>query len=177
MHWETMLCFSTYLSSSCNLLLKFLRDWPSNCQHLPPSEILPPAAVARRLARHLRTVEGCDFVIANTHMRLIEDLEVSNATQQDAERVDLLLGGHDHDVVCRFLGDKDDDPETIIEGKSNEEVVLNGKVNKNLSGDIRIVKSGTDWRGYSEVELIVDRCANTGKARLIDINGRLSLET
>lgn len=141
-----------------------VRDWPSNCQHLPPSHILSPTVISQRLAKHLRTVEGCDFVIALTHMRLVEDLAVSNATGHGEERVDLLLGGHDHEVVCRFAGDVSDDPSIILQGRANDDVIRHGQV-ANVEGTVRIVKSGTDWKSYSVVQLIAGRDEG-GKAYL-----------
>lgn len=63
-------------------------------------------------------------------MRLTEDLAVSNATVRGEERVDILLGGHDHEVVCRFLGDVDDNPETILQNRINEDIVLDGQVSE-----------------------------------------------
>ncbi|OKL64609.1 hypothetical protein UA08_00561 [Talaromyces atroroseus] len=91
-------------------------DWPSNCKHLPHCTLLDPAAVARQVAAHLRRSEECDLVIAVTHMRLIDDLVVSNATLSGDERVDLVLGGHDHHVIRREPGDNNMDPETIQSG-------------------------------------------------------------
>lgn len=127
--------------------------------------------VSQRLARYLRTVEQCDFVIAITHMRLIEDLAVSNATVLGEERVDLLLGGHDHEVVCRFVGDVDDNPETILQSRLNQDIIEDGQVAE-MRGDVRIVKSGTDWKSYSVVNLIVEKLEN-GKARLLTVKCRL----
>lgn len=134
-----------------------LRDWPSNCQHLPASDILGPADVARRLARTLRVDHQCDFVIAITHMRLVEDLEVADATVHGEARVDLLLGGHDHEVVCRFAGDTNVDPGVIIQGRKNGDVTSDGQVRVETEGEVRIVKSGTDWRSYSVIHLTLDR--------------------
>lgn len=106
-------------------------------------------------------------------MRLIEDLAVSNATVLGEERVDLLLGGHDHEVVCRFGGDVDDNPETILQGWLNKDVVVDGKVAK-MRGNVRIVKSGTDWKSYSIVDLIVERLENS-KAHLLTVRCMLHL--
>lgn len=147
-----------------------LSDWPSNCQHLPPSRILSPVAVSRRLAKYLRTVEKCDFVIGITHMRLVEDLAVSRATLCGDERVDLILGGHDHQVVCRLAGDFNENPDVILQGRQNEDIVSQGQV-MNINGTVRIVKSGTDWKGYSIVNLLVTRDQN-GKAYLETVKCR-----
>ncbi|KAK2841654.1 hypothetical protein FQN49_006042 [Arthroderma sp. PD_2] len=143
-------------------------DWPSNCQHLPPSHFLPPIAVAQRLAKHLRTVEGCDFVIAITHMRLAEDLSVSNATTDGEGRIDLLLGGHDHEVICRYLGDTDENPGCILQGMTDSDSLVRDGKTINVEGDVRVIKSGTDWRSYSVVKLNVERKSD-GKARLNNV--------
>ncbi|EEQ35202.1 2,3-cyclic-nucleotide 2-phosphodiesterase [Microsporum canis CBS 113480] len=150
-------------------------DWPSNCQHLPPALFLSPKEVARRLAKHLRTVEGCDFVIAVTHMRLTEDLYVANTTLDGEERIDLLLGGHDHEVLCRSLGDIDDNPGSILQGITDSESRIRDGETVHVEGSIRIVKSGTDWRSYSVVQLKVRR-ENDGKAYLDNIEGTKSRE-
>ncbi|DAA76892.1 TPA_exp: putative 5'-nucleotidase [Trichophyton benhamiae CBS 112371] len=143
-------------------------DWPSNCQHLPPARFLSPAEVAHKLAVRLRTVEGCDFVIAVTHMRLAEDLSVSNATLDGDGRIDLLLGGHDHDVVCRILGDTDDNPGIILQGITDSAArIRNGEI-VHVEGNVRVIKSGTDWRSYSVVQLKV-RKGGDGKAQLDNI--------
>ncbi|KAL8639822.1 MAG: hypothetical protein Q9228_003196, partial [Teloschistes exilis] len=132
-------------------------DWPSNCQHLPPSDTLGPADVARRLARILRVDHQCDFVIAITHMRLVEDLEVADATVHGEARVDLLLGGHDHEVVCRFAGDTNVHPRVITQGRKNGDVTSDGQVSVETEREVRIVKSGTDWRSYSVIHSTLDR--------------------
>ncbi|KAL8727196.1 MAG: hypothetical protein Q9166_006233, partial [cf. Caloplaca sp. 2 TL-2023] len=108
------------------------------------------------LAKTLRVDERCDFVIAITHMRLIEDLDVANATMNGESRVDLVLGGHDHQVLCRLAGDTNVDPEAIMEGKLNDDIIEGGRVRPNVEGNVRIVKSGTDWRSYSIIRLMVD---------------------
>lgn len=132
------------------------RDWPSNCEKLPPCYIESPAKTAQRVAYHLRVRESCDVVIALTHMRLAEDMEVAEATRTGPSRVDLLLGGHDHEVVRRFGGDTDTDPATIEQGCNNEDVTADGLI-RDTQGDIRIVKSGTDWRGLSLVRMMIQK--------------------
>ncbi|KAL4808426.1 Metallo-dependent phosphatase-like protein [Aspergillus unguis] len=134
-------------------------DWPSNCRHLPPCEFQPPVEAACRLARHLRTNEGCHLVIALTHMRVPEDMAVANATVSGDCRIDLLLGGHDHEVLRRFAGDTDLSSLNVEQGRKLADIEANGEVS-DAEGDIRIVKSGTDWRAMSLVRLIVQRDEN-----------------
>ncbi|KAL4821736.1 Metallo-dependent phosphatase-like protein [Aspergillus spinulosporus] len=131
-------------------------DWPSNCELLPPCEFEPPVQAARRLARHLRVQERCDLVVALTHMRVPEDMAVANATVSGDSRIDLLLGGHDHDVLRRFAGDTDFTAGNVEQGRKVTEVEVDGRV-PDAEGNIRLVKSGTDWRGLSLVRLIVQR--------------------
>ncbi|KAL4797213.1 Metallo-dependent phosphatase-like protein [Aspergillus venezuelensis] len=131
-------------------------DWPSNCELLPPCDFEPPVDAARRLARHLRVNERCDLIIALTHMRVPEDMAVANATTSGESRIDLLLGGHDHEVLRRFTGDSDLIAQNVEQGRKINEVEVDGKV-PNAEGDIRLVKSGTDWRALSLIRLTVKR--------------------
>ncbi|CAF0987732.1 unnamed protein product [Brachionus calyciflorus] len=78
--------------------------------------------VGKRLANELRNVDKVDYVIALTHMRLPNDLELA----EEVPEIDLILGGHDHNYVCESV---------------------NGKW---------VVKSGTDFRELSLVEIGLD---------------------
>lgn len=162
--WQGRKVYSLYIVFEGRL--NSLSDWQSNCQNLPPSEIQSPVMVAQGLARNLRIAEKCDFVIAITHMRLVEDLAVSVATLSGDEKVDLILGGHDHEVICRLAGDLNRDPSLMVEGRDDKSVVSQELVTS-TKGKVRIVKSGTDWRSYSRVDLLVTR----------DSKGRAHLET
>ncbi|KAK7040889.1 hypothetical protein VNI00_009485 [Paramarasmius palmivorus] len=111
-------------------------DWPSNCQHLPRDTVIEnPVSAAQRLARELRTKENVDLVVAVSHMRIEEDRRVSEGCASGESKVDIILGGHDH--------------EFMVEG---EHLTIQG--NKS-SGDIRIVKSGTDFRSYSVIRVLL----------------------
>ncbi|KAF2148583.1 2,3-cyclic-nucleotide 2-phosphodiesterase [Myriangium duriaei CBS 260.36] len=134
-------------------------DWPSNCRELPHCTIESPVEVARACTRRLRCTERCDFVIGVTHMRLAEDIEVSEALRfaPSDEHVDLLLGGHDHELLRRYGGQTSDyskDP-TIIDCSFHGTT----EALSQARGDIRIVKSGTDWNSLSCVRLQIDRAA------------------
>ncbi|KAG5984332.1 hypothetical protein E4U55_005217 [Claviceps digitariae] len=135
-------------------------DWPSNCLPLPPCDIKDPPAFAHTTARHLRECENCHVVIALTHMRLAEDMAVLKKTQTGSERIDLLLGGHDHDVVQRASTDSDTDPSVAWESLRpvGDGAGAGGLIS--ASGDVRIVKSGTDWKGLSVVRLRVGKDAD-----------------
>ncbi|KAK8071154.1 2-3-cyclic-nucleotide 2-phosphodiesterase [Apiospora hydei] len=147
-------------------------DWPSNCRELPRCIIEDPIESVRACTRHLRRVAGCDFVIAVTHMRLAEDIELSEALGGDGEvavdpdeRLDLILGGHDHDLLRRYGGDlkryatRAKDPR-VLDCHDTDAAAdsINGMVPK-ARGAVRIVKSGTDWEGLSCVTLHVDHRA------------------
>ena len=47
-------------------------------------------------ARRLREEDGCDLVIALTHMRVQHDEKFA----REIPGVDLVLGGHDHEYYC-----------------------------------------------------------------------------
>ncbi|KAL3961233.1 hypothetical protein ACCO45_002756 [Purpureocillium lilacinum] len=138
-------------------------DWPSNCRELPHCTIASPVDVSRACARHLRQTAKCDFVVALTHMRLAEDIEVSEALRTGPlqERVDLLLGGHDHELLRRYGGEVSAQGKNpmVIDCSHSGQDGLKGPVAEvpEARGDIRIVKSGSDWHSLSCVRLHVGR--------------------
>lgn len=81
-------------------------------------------------------------------MRLVEDLAVSGDTLWGDGRVDLVLGGHDHHVIRRDIKDTNPDPEVLQSGFHD----TCGEVS-DFKGHVRIVKSGTDWRGLSVIRI------------------------
>jgi hypothetical protein len=125
---------------------------------------------ARILARYLRQVQKCDVVIAITHMRLAEDLKVADATAaQDDCHINLLLGGHDHEVVCRVAGDTCSDASRIWQNAANDDIIRKGRV-ITRSGKVRIVKSGSDFQSFSKIRLLVQRTSK-GKVSVIKTTG------
>lgn len=90
-----------------------------------------PAEVATRLAQELKA-EGADVVIALTHMRMPNDVLLA----QNAKGLDLILGGHDHEVYYEFV---------------------NG---------IHVAKSGTEFRYASIVTITKEDGAKDGKCNI-----------
>ncbi|EFE34384.1 UDP-sugar hydrolase, putative [Trichophyton benhamiae CBS 112371] len=123
--------------------------------------ICDPASVARTTARYLRESKKCDLVIALTHMRLAEDIAVSRNTKTGSGRIDLILGGHDHDIVQRSSTDSNNDPRAHHQGSTPDSAT--GILC--TEGNIRIIKSGTDWNGLSVLRLTVSKQAD-GKSSI-----------
>ncbi|KAF8840285.1 5'-nucleotidase [Paxillus ammoniavirescens] len=110
-------------------------DWPSNCPYLPADcTILDPIPVAHRVSHTLRSAHRVDIVIAITHMRHEEDFLLAKSCQQ---QVDLVLGGHDHDLA--------------VHGAS---LMM---INDAFEGNVKVIKSGTDFRNYSDIKMVVYR--------------------
>ncbi|EGX95968.1 5'-nucleotidase [Cordyceps militaris CM01] len=129
-------------------------------------ELEHPATVAKRVATRLRLEESCDVVIAVTHMRLVEDLETLNSTLSGPERIDLILGGHDHYVVRRDPSDDNANPEVLQSGLHEQ-----GAAMTECDGDFRIIKSGTDWRGLSILQLRLGS-KDEGERTILDMSLR-----
>lgn len=81
-----------------------------------------------RLAKELREVYKCDFVIALTHMRNNNDLILTN----ECQGIDFILGGHDHVDFLDKVFDMQKFPHVLY------------------------VKSGTDFQNLSEI--VVRKC-------------------
>lgn len=157
---------------TCGDILTVYRDWPSNCRELPICTIAQPVDAARRDALFLRRVENCDFVVAISHMRVAEDIQLSEELYHGEDSIDLILGGHDHDVLRRYKGECSKsclDPSLIDCSMSNDAATASDSATQiDIRGPVRIVKSGTDWNGLSCVNLKVNRAVN-GAAYLTGI--------
>ncbi|KAG5718664.1 Trifunctional nucleotide phosphoesterase protein YfkN [Termitomyces sp. T112] len=107
------------------------------------------------LSRRLRTEHQCDLIIALTHSRVPNDISLAKSLQSlspsaqeahpvsSSHGVDIILGGHDHlYFVSKGV--------STWEGYDFNEVVLGAEEDQ---GDVLIVKSGTDFRELSELNL------------------------
>ena len=67
---------------------------------LPPNLVYKSAsATAEELVPCLRA-QGCEFIIALTHMREPNDIKLAQETPEGL--IDLILGGHDHITIMRL---------------------------------------------------------------------------
>ncbi|KAM7216589.1 Metallo-dependent phosphatase-like protein [Rhypophila decipiens] len=80
------------------------REWLETINSLPPNLIYKSAStVARELVPKLRA-EGCEVIIALTHMREPNDNKLAEQVgNDDGQGIDLILGGHDHFYNHSFI--------------------------------------------------------------------------
>ncbi|KAK7868782.1 hypothetical protein R5R35_003628 [Gryllus longicercus] len=69
------------------------QEWLDTLSNINPEEVtfLDFVEAGRKLGAQLKQ-EGCDYVIALTHMRTPNDIKLA----ENVEEIDLILGGHDH---------------------------------------------------------------------------------
>ncbi|KAJ3202531.1 hypothetical protein HK099_001813 [Clydaea vesicula] len=102
--------------------------------HMPEVFFKDFIEVGTDLSNELKSEpHNCDLVVALTHMRLPNDVLLS----QKVPNIDLVLGGHDHFYK--------------IEGNDVDEYKPNF-----FKGDIRVVKSGCDFKEFSFITLETD---------------------
>lgn len=103
-------------------------EWLETLSNVDPENVTYTDYVdkGRELAQQLKE-QGCDYIIALTHFRTPNDIRCA----ENAEEIDLFLGGHDHDYE-------------IIKVKNNDKITL---------------KSGTDFREFSVLTLTRDDSA------------------
>ena len=72
------------------------KEWLDTLAAINPNEVIYTDFVqaANTLASELKDSQNCDIVIALTHMRQPNDIKLA----ENSPRIDLILGGHDHDV-------------------------------------------------------------------------------
>ena len=75
------------------------KEWLDTLAAINPNEVTYTdyVEIGDILATKLRNEEKCDIVIALTHMRNPNDLILA----EKVPKIDLILGGHDHDVEKR----------------------------------------------------------------------------
>ena len=90
------LTFYIYLPLKIGLVEK---EWLDTLAAINPNEVIYTdfVEIGDRLAAKLKDEDGCDIVIALTHMRNPNDIKLA----QNVPRIDLVLGGHDHDVEMK----------------------------------------------------------------------------
>ncbi|KAF9228782.1 Metallo-dependent phosphatase [Gyrodon lividus] len=131
-------------------------DWISTVSSWPPNfKFQDMAETGRELSRLLRGEHRCDLIIALTHARVPNDIQLAKdlfASSPSAQKarpiagehgVDIILGGHDH-VYFASKG------MTTWEGYDTSKPSIGSQDDH---GDILVVKSGTDFRDLSELTL------------------------
>ena len=75
------------------------REWLDTLAAINPNEVTYTDFVemGNILATKLKDEDSCDIVIALTHMRNPNDIKLA----EKVPSIDLILGGHDHDVEKR----------------------------------------------------------------------------
>ena len=112
-----------------------------------------PEDAARRLCKHLRENEGCDLVIALTHMRGPNDDLLARAK---VPGLDLILGGHDHDYAHNLNIISSQQTSSSSSSSSLSSTTSTTSASTATSHSIDIVpsiKSGSDFRFISEIRL------------------------
>lgn len=132
------------------------RDWIATVPSFPPNfRYRSMVQVAKMLSKELRDPSGkhrCDIVIALTHCRLPNDIDLANAlgatrdAPENEHGVDLVLGGHDHTYyvgkgIDEYVGE---DWQTSLPGKEKDTACM-------------VMKSGTDFHDLSEIELQISQ--------------------
>lgn len=62
-------------------------------------DYVPYTECASAMAKELRSEHGCTFIVALTHMRVGDDVNLAETVPD----VDIILGGHDHIIWKRFV--------------------------------------------------------------------------
>lgn len=152
-------------------------DWITtlNCFDVEDIRFRDIVKDTERWARVLREEEGCDFVIALTHMRVPNDIKLAN----ESAGVDIFLGGHDHVEFFTLFSNL----------LKHLKIYAHQKIKENF-----IVKSGCDYRNFSHIviekgtltadeqndspkEPINDKNVETGKEYLYQIKeGKFKLK-
>lgn len=131
--------------------IKTISSWPPNYKYKDMK------TVALDLSKQLRDPDGphkCDIIIALTHSRLPNDIQLAKDLHArigsgvvSEHGCDIILGGHDHFYyVSKFV--QDATPETW-KGYDMTQSFLGAEEDDG----VLVIKSGTDFRDLSEIHL------------------------
>ncbi|KAG9290588.1 hypothetical protein G9A89_020958 [Geosiphon pyriformis] len=127
------------------------KEWLETIPSLPPTlKYIDFVTVGKQLSTMLRDPNGpyaVDLVIALTHSRLPNDIILAKKCKDD---IDLILGGHDH---FYYIGKGCQ----VVEGWTRDEI--DGSEDDD---GVRVVKSGTDFRELSLLDIHVDVVSRDG---------------
>ncbi|XP_067652872.1 mannosylglucosyl-3-phosphoglycerate phosphatase-like [Haliotis asinina] len=103
-------------------------EWIETLATLDPEDVtyLDFVTEGQRLANLLKKEQGCEMVIALTHMRWPNDQRLAEMVPD----IDIILGGHDHDYGVEMV--------------NNKYIVKSGTDFRNLS-NIKVTRSGDGW--------------------------------
>ncbi|CAB3979105.1 5 -nucleotidase-like isoform X2 [Paramuricea clavata] len=125
----------------------------------------------RRLCSQLRQ-EGCDFIIALTHMREPNDIKLA----ENVSEIDLILGGHDHHYEIREVkGTKIFKSGTDFRNFSEIEVVFSSNDD---SYEIQSKKHEItkDVPENPEIKVVVDKYLDIVKEKMEGVLGNIEVE-
>ena len=94
-------CMRTAIVHKAGLKIGFIgiaeREWINTFKNLEVDLVYSNyKRCATEYAKKLREVDGCNMVIALTHMRVNHDEKFA----REVPGIDLVLGGHDHEYYC-----------------------------------------------------------------------------
>ncbi|KAJ1948861.1 hypothetical protein FBU59_001401 [Linderina macrospora] len=158
------------------------KEWLDTLPCLPPTFqyhdfILEARKMAERLRDRSDPDMSCDLVICLSHMRLPNDIKLADACK---DVVDLVLSGHDHFYYLGSGIDTFEDPLRDQVPEDSEDVrMFEGwqTERKHLAeGEQgrRLVKSGTDFRDLSEIQLTLDRSSKLTVSRVSVVRHRVT---
>lgn len=122
-------------------------------------EFLPIVATANLTAEKLKRDEGCDAVIALTHIGYNPaGLPGDSVLATNSRDIDIIIGGHSHDVI---------DPKT-------EKGARRSRLRNIEGGEVLVVQTGKSGRNLGKIEINLDSLGIGGRPNyeLIRIDGR-----
>ncbi|XP_039298682.1 trifunctional nucleotide phosphoesterase protein YfkN isoform X3 [Nilaparvata lugens] len=147
------------------------REWLDTLATINPDEVtfLDFVDVGNKLGDKLKQ-EGCDYVIALTHMRMPNDIRLA----ENSTHIDLILGGHDHNYDVRKVNDR-----YII--KSGTDFRQMSRVTVSFCGstaDVRCEKIDITAAAYNEDELTqtqLERFSGVMEGKMSELLGEFAV--
>ncbi|XP_068147223.1 mannosylglucosyl-3-phosphoglycerate phosphatase isoform X1 [Drosophila tropicalis] len=150
------------------------REWLETLPTIDPNEVtyIDYVEAGNRLARELRN-EGCDLIIALTHMRTPNDINLA----EKCNGIDIILGGHDHvrevtEINGKMIVKSGTDFQqfsviTMERDKTNRE---------HFTTDVKCVDVTAKIPEDKDLKMELDKYAKFIESKLSDVMGVFSVE-
>lgn len=148
------------------------REWLDTLATLNPDELtfIDFVEAGSKLAAQLKK-EGCDYVIALTHMRMPNDIKLA----ESCDEIDLILGGHDHIYAVEKINGK-----TILKSGTDffnfSKVTLNFADAKNVTVDVEEIKVDEKYEEDNELKEQLQKYTSLIEGKLDEVLGEFCVE-
>jgi len=166
--------FIFHNNTSIGLIGLVEREWLETLPTIDPKEVtyIDYVEAGNKLAEELRN-EGCEIIIALTHMRTPNDINLA----KNCNGIDLILGGHDHVYEIKEInGIKIIKSGTDFRQLSKITLDKTRDENGKIRVDVEAINVTSDFQEDEDLKLVLSKYSEVVEEKMTDVLGNFSVE-